>query len=111
MATRRLEMNSFVSWAFSSFTMTYEIFVSIHHRCRAAAYQVHRFRNQATRQADIDSRFLTITGQDPDLDVGLLQGVNRLRHAVLKAIFDSGSSEEVKVVFNEFRGLVQLFLQ
>lgn len=69
----------------------------------------HVFAEQLAAHADVDGSFLSVASQNPDLDAGLLEGVDRLWDAVLQPIFDGRGAEEVKVLLDELGGLVQLF--
>ena len=48
-----------------------------------SADQIHRLRNKTTRHADVDRGLLSVASQHPDLDARKLQGVNRIRYALL----------------------------
>lgn len=69
--------------------------------------QIHRLGNQSARKTNVDRGLLSITGQHPDLDPSLLQGVDRIGNPVLKLVFDSCSTEKEQILFDDLCDLFQ----
>lgn len=68
-ADNRFVRNSCVSWALSSFTMTFRHWYwrFTWRQREANAHQIHRLRYQSTWHSNVDSSFLPITSENPDL--------------------------------------------
>ena len=46
----------------------------------------------------VDGGLLLVSGQDPDVDGGLQQGGDGLRHSVLQAVLDGRRSQQTEVL-------------
>jgi hypothetical protein len=62
-------------------------------------------RELARRVADVDGRLLAVARQHPDLDAGLRQLDDRLRHAVLQLVLDARRAQQHQVLLDLLRHL------
>ena len=74
---------------------------------RKRTHQAHRLGNETTRHADVDGRLLPVARQDPHLDAGLLQRVDRVRHALLQLVLDGRRAEQKQVALDDLGRLVE----
>jgi hypothetical protein len=72
-------------------------------------YQIHRFRYQSARHANIDGSLLSVPSQNPNLDSSHLQRMYRIRYAILEFIFNGSCAKQEKIFLDQFRSLIQSF--
>ena len=80
------------------FSLSCRGWVRVDERCQAD--NEHGRVDQTARVGDLDGRLLLVAGQHPDLDAGLAQLLDRLRHAVLQLVLDARGADEQQLLLD-----------
>ena len=59
--------------------------------------QGHALGQEIAGMANVHGRFHLVPRQDPDLDAGLAELRDALRHAGLKSVFDGGGTDQLEI--------------